>query len=68
MTVECALVPAQAAKNSFPPVFTMTIIDSGTVAPAFGLESHLDSTVQLSDFAGQKNVLLVFYPLDFTPT
>ena len=46
----------------------MTIIDSGTAAPAFSLESHLDTTVSLSDFAGQKNVLLVFYPLDYTPT
>ena len=46
----------------------MAIIASGTKAPDFELESHLDSKVKLSDFAGKKNVMLVFYPLDFTPT
>jgi len=46
----------------------MSIIATGADAPAFELESHLDSKVSLSDFAGQKNVMLVFYPLDFTPT
>ena len=46
----------------------MAIIATGSDAPAFSLESHLDSKVSLSDFAGKKNVMLVFYPLDFTPT
>jgi len=46
----------------------MSIIAPGTEAPAFELDSHLDTTVKSSDFAGKKNVLLVFYPLDFTPT
>ncbi|HIG10976.1 MAG TPA: redoxin domain-containing protein [Planctomycetes bacterium] len=46
----------------------MAILSTGADAPAFSLESHLDTTVSLSDFAGSKNVLLVFYPLDFTPT
>ena len=46
----------------------MTLIANGADAPAFSLESHLDTSVQLSDYTGQKNVLLVFYPLDFTPT
>ena len=46
----------------------MAIIAPGTKAPAFELESHLDSKVKLADFAGQKKVLLVSYPLDFTPT
>ena len=49
-------------------VFSMAILSTGADAPAFSLESHLDTTVSLSDFAGSKNVLLVFYPLDFTPT
>jgi peroxiredoxin len=46
----------------------MAIIANGSDAPAFSLDSHLDTKVSLSDFAGKKNVLLVFYPLDFTPT
>lgn len=46
----------------------MTMIQTGAKAPAFELDSHLDSKVSSASFAGKKNVLLVFYPLDFTPT
>jgi peroxiredoxin len=46
----------------------MTIIQPGAQAPEFELDSHLDTKVKLSDFKGKQNVLLVFYPLDFTPT
>ena len=46
----------------------MAIIATGAEAPDFELESHLDSKVKLSEFRGKKNVMLVFYPLDFTPT
>ena len=46
----------------------MTIISPGADAPDFELDAHDDTTVKLSDFAGRKNVMLVFYPLDFTPT
>ncbi len=45
----------------------MTIIEEGAEAPGFELPSHQDENVSLSDFQGKK-VLLVFYPLDFTPT
>ena len=49
--------------------FTMTIIQPGADAPAFELDSHdLESKVKSADFAGSKAMLLVFYPLDFTPT
>jgi len=44
------------------------MIRPGTKAPAFELDSHLDAKVSSASFAGKKNVLLVFYPLDFTPT
>lgn len=44
------------------------MIEPGAAAPDFALQSHEDETVRLSDFRGKKNVLLVFYPLDFTPT
>ena len=46
----------------------MSIINAGAEAPDFELDSHLDDKVKLSDFRGQKSVMLVFYPLDFTPT
>ena len=46
----------------------MSIIEKGATAPDFTLESHTDESVTLSSFKGKKNVLLAFYPLDFTPT
>ena len=46
----------------------MTVIQSGTKAPAFELDSHLGDKVSSADFGGKKNMLIVFYPLDFTPT
>lgn len=39
----------------------------GDPAPDFELQSHLDTTVRLSDFRGKKNVFIAFYPLDWTP-
>src|SRR6185503_12853770 len=37
----------------------------GDIAPDFELKSHLekDKKVKLSDFRGQKNVVIAFYPL-----
>ena len=46
----------------------MSIIETGADAPDFELESHQDQKVKGSSFKGSKNVMLVFYPLDFTPT
>lgn len=43
-------------------------ITPGTKAPAFSLPDHLGRTLPLSGFSGRRHVLLVFYPLDFTPT
>jgi Peroxiredoxin len=41
----------------------------GDMAPDFELKSHLakDKKVKLSDFRGQKNVVIAFYPLAWTP-
>lgn len=39
----------------------------GQRAPDFELKSHNDRTVRLSDYLGKKNVVLVFFPLAWTP-
>jgi peroxiredoxin len=38
----------------------------GLKAPDFTLPSHLDTKVTLRDYRG-KNVVLVFYPMAWTP-
>ncbi|MGH8793579.1 MAG: peroxiredoxin [Stackebrandtia sp.] len=38
----------------------------GEKAPAFTLKDQNNQEISLADFAGEKNVLLVFYPLAFT--
>jgi peroxiredoxin len=43
-------------------------VEVGEKAPAFELPSTQGDTVRLSDFAGKKEVVLLFYPMDFTPT
>jgi peroxiredoxin len=40
----------------------------GTTAPDFTLMNQDKKDVKLSDFAGKKNVVLMFYPLDWSPT
>ena len=51
------------------------MIDIGTDAPEFELPSSELTTegrpgkkIKLSDYRGKKNVVLAFYPLDFSPT
>lgn len=60
-------MPATIPKRP-PTLDRLTLIASGAQAPDFELDSHLDTKDKLSSYAGRKNVLLVFYPLDFTPT
>jgi peroxiredoxin len=43
-------------------------ISVGQVAPDFTLLNQEKKEVKLSDFAGKKNVVLVWYPLDWSPT
>jgi peroxiredoxin len=40
----------------------------GSTAPDFTLKDQNQKEIKLSDFAGKKNVVLVFYPLDWSPT
>ena len=39
----------------------------GETAPEFKLKDQYDKEVSLSEFAGKKNVVLMFYPLDWSP-
>lgn len=41
-------------------------LEVGQMAPDFTLKSHLDKEITLSDYRG-KNVVLVFFPLAWTP-
>ena len=41
-------------------------VEVGTEAPDFELKNQHGETVRLSDFRGEKNVVLVFYPFAFT--
>lgn len=44
------------------------MIAIGEKAPDFTLNDHLGRSVSLSQFAGRRHVMLLFYPLDWTPT
>ena len=39
----------------------------GTAAPDFSLKDQNQQEVKLSDFRGKKRVVIVFYPLDWSP-
>ena len=39
----------------------------GQTAPEFTLKDQHQKEIKLSDFAGKQNVVLIFYPLDFSP-
>jgi peroxiredoxin len=42
-------------------------ISVGTAAPDFTLKDQNQKEVKLSDFKGKKKVVIVFYPLDWSP-
>jgi peroxiredoxin len=42
-------------------------ISVGQTAPDFALKDQSQKEVKLSDFAGKKNVVIVWYPLDWSP-
>ena len=44
------------------------MIAVGSQAPDFKLDSQFDVEYTLSQFKGTKNVMLVFYPKDWTST
>jgi peroxiredoxin len=44
------------------------MIDLGAQAPTFTRVDHLGREQNLDALQGKRHVLLLFYPLDFTPT
>jgi peroxiredoxin (alkyl hydroperoxide reductase subunit C) len=44
------------------------MITEGKTAPDFTLKDQFGRDISLSQFRGKRHVLLLFYPLDFTPT
>ena len=44
------------------------MIAVGEKAPGFKLKDQFGREVSLEQFAGKRHVMLLFYPLDFTPT
>jgi thioredoxin-dependent peroxiredoxin len=48
-------------------MFFNTLLTLGSEAPLFSLIDQQGETVYLEKFRGQKQVVLVFYPADFTP-
>ena len=42
-------------------------LKSGDMAPDFTLASTVGDKLTLSDYRGKKSVILLFYPLDFSP-
>lgn len=43
------------------------MIKVGQKAPDFSLQATMGDKFTLSDYRGKKNVLLLFFPLAFTP-
>ena len=44
------------------------MLNENSAAPDFELADQFGRKVSLSQFKGKQHVLLLFYPLDFTPT
>ena len=44
------------------------MIEVGSIAPDFKLVSQFNTEFTLSEFRSKKNVMLVFYPKDWTYT
>lgn len=44
------------------------MIEIGAKGPGFSLSDQFGRTITLDRFRGKNHVLLLFYPLDFTPT
>ena len=45
----------------------MTTLKAGDLAPDFTLPATIEESISLSQYRGQKNVVLAFYPFDWSP-
>ena len=45
----------------------MTTLKAGDLAPDFTLPATIEETITLSQYRGQKKVVLTFYPFDWSP-
>lgn len=45
----------------------MTALEAGDLAPDFTLPATTQESITLSQYRGQKNVVLAFYPFDWSP-
>ena len=45
----------------------MTTLKAGDLAPDFALPATTEDSISLSQYRGQKNVVLAFYPFDWSP-
>jgi peroxiredoxin len=45
----------------------MATVNVGDTAPDFALPATAQQQISLSQYRGEKNVLLAFYPLDWSP-
>jgi len=61
-----AATPAPQAPTKAPPPAPHTNLKVGQAAPDFSLRATDGKTYKLSDFKGQKNVVLAIYVLAFT--
>jgi cytochrome oxidase Cu insertion factor (SCO1/SenC/PrrC family) len=59
--VRCCTIPAIGSKGG-------AMIAVGETAPGFSLKDQFGRTLTLEQFKGKRHVMLLFYPLDFTPT
>lgn len=44
-----------------------TSLHIGEIAPDFSLPATTKEQISLSDYRGQKNIVVAFYGMDFTP-
>ena len=44
------------------------MIEEGAQAPEFKLADQFGREISLQQFRGKRHVMLLFYPLDWTPT
>ena len=68
MKVLITLFLAALVVSVFPAPGRVSALEVGDKAPDFELPSTEGGQIKLADFAGKKDVVLLFYPMDFTPT